>query len=139
MYIVYECPKCRNRGYLEETSTLTCSLCGTLIPSGASKIRVQDEDAAKTELMKRIARASRASDGKIKRGLGTRRRVLSVVESLVELRRGRPVSMSTILEECSEAGIDSEKALHHLSLLLDSGEVISTSEGYRPGTIEEVL
>ena len=81
---------------------MTCSLCGISLPTGASKARVQNEDAAKTELMKRIARASSVSGGKIKRGLGTRRRVLSVVESLVELRRGRPVSRSKIIEECEE-------------------------------------
>ncbi len=138
-FVGYECLKCKNRGCKKEGSNMRCSLCGTNLDSENILFHAPDEKTARSMLVKAIAKSTSKSRGKIQRGLGTRRRVLNIVHCLVDLRRGRPVSKSKILEECVDAGIDSEKALHHLSLLLDSGEVIHTSEGYRPGTIEEVL
>ena len=67
-----------------------------------------------------------------KRGLGVRRRILNIVEALVDMNRGRPVTVERVMRDATDAGIELSKANRHLYGLIESGEIIQTSDGVMP-------
>ena len=61
------------------------------------------------------------------RGLGVKKRVLNIVESVIEINRGHPARWNQVMSECSDAGIDSERASHFVDVLKREGAL--TEEG----------
>jgi hypothetical protein len=57
------------------------------------------------------------------RGLGVKKRVYYIVEALIDINRGRPVTVDAVLRECSDAGIDLNKAMSFLEKLESEGLV----------------
>lgn len=127
MFRVYQCPSCSNIGYVavqDEDEESRCSLCSTLIlhvPGTLYAVTVQEAQASVRELVADARRGSSTRRGG--RGLGVRRRVYYIVEALVDMNRGRPVSVESVMRECSDAGIDLSKAMSFLEQLVSEGEV----------------
>lgn len=127
MFRVYQCPSCNNIGYVaieSEDEESRCSLCSTLIlhvPGTLYAVTIHEAQATVRELVADSRRENSIRRGG--RGLGVRRRVYYIVEALVDLNRGRPVSVESVLRECSDAGIDLSKAMTFLEQLVSEGEV----------------
>jgi hypothetical protein len=62
-------------------------------------------------------------------GLGVKKRILRMLVSLIDLNNGKPVHLSTVLEECFHAGINREKTLHFLDMLSSEGVVQNHTTG----------
>jgi hypothetical protein len=67
---------------------------------------------------------SRSSIRTSSRGRGLKKRVFYIIEALVDLNRGRPVTVEQILRECSDAGIDLGRAMSFLEALESEGQVV---------------
>jgi hypothetical protein len=68
---------------------------------------------------------SKVKTGGSSRGLGLKRRVYNIVESLIELNRGRPVTIENVMRECSEADIDLGRAMKFLDSLESEGMILN--------------
>jgi hypothetical protein len=55
------------------------------------------------------------------RGLGVKRRVLNIVESIIEINRGHPARWHQVMSECTDAGIDPDRATHFVDVLKREG------------------
>jgi hypothetical protein len=136
MFRVYRCPECSHTGYIQvqsEDFTSECSFCSAPIYEYHVTAHVSSIEEARKKVVDTVYRESRNS--KSVRGVGKRRRVLSVVESLVDLNRGRPVTEEAVLQECILAGMDRNTVLRFISVLkeqglvtLVSGELLSLAE-----------
>ncbi|MGY5875759.1 MAG: hypothetical protein RTU30_08435 [Candidatus Thorarchaeota archaeon] len=71
---------------------------------------------------------------KVTRGAGVRKRVFRIVEALVDLNRGRPVTLNEVMRECIDAGIDTDKAHKFLETL--AGDGIVSMDGTRVSITE---
>jgi hypothetical protein len=49
--------------------------------------------------------------------------VFNIVESLIDMNRGRAVSIENVMRECSEAGIDLGRAMKFLDSLESEGAI----------------
>jgi hypothetical protein len=128
MFRVYQCPSCTNIGYTSvenEQEESRCSLCRSLIlhvPGTIYTVTVQEAQSSVRELV--IESRQNAKPRGAGRGLGIKRRVYYIVEALVDLNRGRPVSIEDVMRECSDAGIDISRGMTFLESLISEGEVI---------------
>ena len=128
MFRVYQCPSCTNIGYVSiqtEQEESRCSLCRTLIfhePGTLYAVTVQEAQSSVRELVAESRHEVKPKSGG--RGLGIKRRVYYIVEALVDLNRGRPVSIDDVMRECSDAGIDISRAMTFLDALVSEGEVV---------------
>ncbi|MFX0054591.1 MAG: hypothetical protein ACFFAD_06675 [Candidatus Hermodarchaeota archaeon] len=128
MFRVYQCPSCTNIGYTaveNEQEESRCSLCRSLIlhaPGTIYAVTIQEAQASVRELVLESRQNAKPRGGG--RGLGIKRRVYYIVEALVDLNRGRPVSIEDVMRECSDAGIDISRAMTFLDSLVSEGEVI---------------
>jgi hypothetical protein len=127
MFRIYRCVRCKNIGYSQvesEDEASNCSLCQTLVihEKGMTyAVTRQEAMAAVREFaleghLTRVAEKSSSS-----RGIGIKRRVFNIVESLIDLRRGKPASIEEVMRECSEAGIDLGRAMKFLDTLENEG------------------
>jgi len=66
------------------------------------------------------------------RTIGLKKRVLNIVEALVDMNKGRPVSLKDILRECTDAGIDKDRAMDFIEALLGEGILSGDDLGMRP-------
>jgi hypothetical protein len=66
---------------------------------------------------------SKVKQGGNGRGLGVKKRVFNIVESLIDMNRGRAVTIENVMRECSEAGIDLGRALKFLDTLESEGAI----------------
>ena len=66
---------------------------------------------------------SKVKQGGNGRGLGVKRRVFNIIESLIEMNRGRAVTIEDVMRECSEAGIDLGRALKFMDTLESEGSI----------------
>jgi hypothetical protein len=83
---------------------------------------VNNVDDALAAVQKLVMRSPQSPMSKARHGLGVRRRVLNIVSDLSDLNRGRGVSRrERVLEECSGAKIDLDKAEKFLNQLEDEG------------------
>jgi predicted transcriptional regulator len=89
---------------------------------------VNNVDDALAAVQKLVMRSPQSPMSKARHGLGVRRRVLNIVSDLSDLNRGGGVSRERVLEECSEAKIDLDKAEKYLTQLEDEG-LISEMDG----------
>lgn len=132
MFRVYKCYKCRNTGYAQietEEDASSCSLCGVTIVHEKGTLYAVTTAEAKELVMDLVMRSSVHREKKVKRGLGVKKRVYIIVESLVEMNRGRPIKTESVMRECSDASIPLERVQHFLDVLKNEGLVIDTSEG----------
>ena len=128
MFRIYRCSVCKNIGYAHvenENETSRCSLCQTIIlhePGTVYAVTLQEAQASVRELVieSQISKVNQGSNG---RGLGVKRRVLNIVESLIDMNRGRAVSLEDVMRECNEAEIDIERAIKFLETLESEGAI----------------
>jgi len=77
--------------------------------------------AAVRELALEGQLAKAAGKSSSSRGIGLKRRVFNIVESVIDLRRGKPATIEEVMRECSEAGIDLGRAMKFLDTLENEG------------------
>jgi hypothetical protein len=49
--------------------------------------------------------------------------VFNIIESLIDMNRGRAVSIENVMRECSEAGIDLGRAMRFMDTLESEGAI----------------
>lgn len=125
---MYQCPSCTNVGYASvqrEEEESRCSLCRSLIlhtPGTIYAVTVQEAQSSVREI---VSESRHNAKPRVSgRGLGIKRRVYYIVEALVDLNRGHPVSIEDVMRECSDAGIDISRAMTFLDSLVSEGEVL---------------
>jgi hypothetical protein len=59
---------------------------------------------------------------------GIRRRVIDIVESLVNLNRLKPVTLEQSVIECIDTGISQEREKYFLDVLRDNGFIVYGNE-----------
>ncbi len=133
MFRIYQCSKCRNTGYVHvenEDAESRCSLCNGLILNEKGMLYAATIDEAK-ELMADLILSTqlKAKETGSRRGIGLKKRVYNIIEALIEINRGRPASIDQVLRECSEAGIDIERANHFVHQLKNEGLVAEVGGG----------
>jgi hypothetical protein len=137
MFRVYTCSSCGNISYTrveQENDCAYCGLCGGLVIHERGMLYAATVNEAReyvTDLIneQHIQRTTTTRS----RGRGIRRRVIDIIQSLVEVNRGRPVSLDTVLVECSDAGIDVERARHFLDVLISEGVLNDSDAGLSMG------
>jgi len=128
MFRIYKCPSCGAIAYIRvenEQETSRCGLCSGQIldePGILYSATINQAEDLVAEMVLHDALETKASTPTS--GLGVRRRVLNIVESLVELNKGRPVNIDSVLEECVGARIKTERGLHFLDVLEGQGLII---------------
>ncbi|MDF1541488.1 MAG: hypothetical protein P1Q69_21495, partial [Candidatus Thorarchaeota archaeon] len=118
----------RNSGFVpveNENEEARCSLCNELVLHERGTIYAVTVNEAK-EILTDLLMTSRLETPKVgsSRGLGLKRRVLNIVESIIDNNRGRPAAISDVMRECTDAGIDLERASHFVSVLKQEGALI---------------
>lgn len=127
MFRIYRCARCNNIGYSQvesEDEVSNCSLCQTLVLHEKGTIYTvtrQEAVAAVREFALEGQLAKAAETRSSSRGIGVKRRVFNIVESLIDLRRGKPATIEEVMRECSEAGIDLGRAMKFLDTLENEG------------------
>lgn len=143
MFRVYHCTRCNNIGYSQvesEEDPSNCSLCQTLVLHETGTVYTvtrQEAMAAVRELALEYQMNKTRSKGGVGRGLGVKRRVFNIIESLIDLRRGKPTSIEEVMRECSEAGIDLGRAMKFLDTLESEGLIIN--DGVHISIIKEAM
>lgn len=128
MFRVYQCPRCKNVGYAiveQESDESRCSLCQGIIlhePGTIYAVTMQEAQSNVKELV--IHSRQEKNKGGTVRSLGIKKRVYYIVEALIDLNRGRPVTIEDVLRECSDAGIDLNRAISFLDKLESEGVII---------------
>jgi hypothetical protein len=111
-----------------EEDTSRCGLCQTLILHETGTVYAvtkQEAQALVRDLALESQLSRTASKGSVSRGLGVKKRVYNIVEALIDLKRGRPVSIEEVMRECSEAGIDLGRAMNFLDTLESEGLIVN--------------
>jgi hypothetical protein len=127
---VYRCHECGNVGFdrvADKGTDSHCSLCSTVIPHRPEMIYVSTVEEARRRAGV-LATMAKPSTSKGAMGLGLKRRVFDIVESLVSMNRGRPVTLEQVLSECADAGIARERAMHFLDVLRDEELITHDNE-----------
>ena len=128
MFRVYRCSLCKNIGYSHvetEDEASRCSLCQAIIlhESGTVyAVTIQEAQSSVHELVieSQISKVKQGGNG---RGIGVKKRVFNIVESLIDMNRGRAVTVENVMRECSEAGIDLGRAMKFLDSLESEGAI----------------
>ena len=128
MFRVYRCSGCKNIGYAHvetEDEASRCSLCQSIIlhePGTVYAVTLHEAQECVRELVieSQISKVRQGGNG---RGLGVKKRVFNIVESLVDMNRGRAVTIENVMRECSEAGIDLGRAMKFLDTLESEGAI----------------
>jgi len=129
MFRIYKCPSCGAIAYIRvenEQETSTCGLCrGPILdePGILYSATINQSEDLVAEMVLHDMLENKASTPTS--GLGVRRRVLNIVECLVELNKGRPVTVDSVLKECVGAKIKTERGLHFLDMLKEQGLIIA--------------
>jgi hypothetical protein len=128
MFRVYRCSVCKNIGYAHvetEDEASRCSLCQTIILHETGivyAVTIQEAQSSVHELVIE-SQISKVKQGGNSRGIGVKRRVFNIIESLIDMNRGRAVSIENVMRECSEAGIDLGRALKFMDTLESEGAI----------------
>lgn len=128
---VYKCNECGNDGFdrvADKGIDSHCSLCRTTISDRPGMLYVSSVDEARRRAGILTTLALTSTTTKVSMGRGLRRRVLDIMESLVNLNRVKPVTLEQILTECTDAGIARERAIHFLDVLRDDGLITRDNE-----------
>jgi len=91
-------------------------------PGTVYAVTVQEAQACVKELVieSQISKTRQGGNG---RGLGVKRRVFNIVESLIDMNRGRAVTLEDVMKECNEAGIEIDRAMKFLDTLESEGAI----------------
>lgn len=136
MFRIYQCSRCHNIGFSQvesEECNSVCSLCrATIVHTSGMQYAatIQEAESLVREAVVGFKQKSRSS-GSL-RTIGLKKRVFNIVEALVDMNRGRPVSVNEILHECTDAGIDSNRAMTFIDTLLTEGTLTGDDSGIRP-------
>jgi hypothetical protein len=128
MFRVYRCSGCKNIGYTHvetEDEASRCSLCQTIILHEIGTVyavTIQEAQSSVRELVIE-SQISKVKQGGNIRGIGVKRRVFNIIESLIDMNRGRAVSIENVMRECSEAGIDLGRAMKFMDSLESEGAI----------------
>jgi hypothetical protein len=128
MFRIYRCSLCKNIGYAHvetENEESRCSLCQGIILHEVGTVyavTVQEAQSSVRELVieSQISKVKQVRNG---RGLGIKRRVFIIIESLIDMNRGRAVTIENVMRECSEAGIDIGRAMKFMDTLESEGVI----------------
>jgi len=128
MFRVYRCSLCKNIGYAHvenEDEASCCSLCQAIVLHESGTVYAVTVQEAQSSVREFIieSQISKVRQGGNGRGLGLKKRVLNIVESLIDMNRGRSVSIENVMRECSEAGIDLGRAMKFLDTLESEGAI----------------
>ncbi|TXT55233.1 MAG: hypothetical protein BAJATHORv1_40143 [Candidatus Thorarchaeota archaeon] len=129
MFRIYRCPQCNNIGYTRvesEDDLSACSLCRGIILHESGTLyaaTVQESVDLVRELV--ILSKQNGESSKPTRGRGLRKRILTIIISLIDLNRGKPVPLREILRECVDADIALERAMTFLELLETEGILLN--------------
>ncbi len=127
---VYRCQECGNVGFdrvTDKGKDSHCSLCSAIISDRPGMIYVSSDKEARRHAGI-LATMAQTSTSKVSMGIGLRRRVLDIVESLVNMNRVKPITLEQVLTECVDAGIPRERAMHFLDILRDENLITHDSE-----------
>lgn len=131
-FAVYECRRCRHAEVIEINEHMNspiCGLCGATLDDSDRKHESESEEEALARLSSLVrSRIGRTVRPRPRHGLGVRRRLIDIVTSLIELNRGRPVSVAEVLSESESAGLSLEKTRVFLERLEMEG-VLTVSDG----------
>lgn len=136
MFRIYECPRCRNVGSAQvesEECISRCSLCqATIVHTSATQYAatIQEAESYVKEVVAGFKLKTRSS-GSL-RTIGLKKRVFNIVEALVDMNKGRPVAIDEVLRECTDAGIDSDRASGFVEDLLGEGALTGDDSGMKP-------
>ena len=127
LFRVYKCNRCEYIDYtiVENDDAINqCGLCGNKIDHNSTTVHVSTEGEAiyKTKMLIQ-SKSLKHPTPRPTHGLGTKKRILRMVAKLIELNKGKPVSLSEVLDECTHAGISQEKVLHFLNVLSKEGSI----------------
>jgi predicted transcriptional regulator len=119
---------CKNIGYTHvecEDEASRCSLCQTTIlheTGTVYAVTIQEAQSTVRELVieSQVSKMKKSGNS---RGLGVKRRVFNIIESLIEMNRGRSVTIENVMRECSEAGIDLGRAMKYMDTLESEGTI----------------
>lgn len=91
-------------------------------PGTVYAVTVQEAQSSVRELVieSQVAKIRQGGNG---RGFGVKRRVFNIIESLIEMNRGRAVTIEDVMRECSEAGIDLGRAMKFMDTLESEGAI----------------
>ncbi|MFW9920307.1 MAG: hypothetical protein ACFFED_11955 [Candidatus Thorarchaeota archaeon] len=133
MFRIYQCRRCRNIGFAAvetEEDEARCSLCNGMILHEQGTLYAATIDEAR-EIMTDLVVSTRLEAKKVgsSRGIGLKKRVLNIVEAIIEINRGRPASIEQVFRECSEAGIDLGRASHFVNQLKSEGLIAEIAGG----------
>jgi hypothetical protein len=66
------------------------------------------------------------------RTIGLKKRVFNIIEALVDMNKGRSVGLDEILHECTDAGIDTNRAMDFIQALLTESALAEDDSGLKP-------
>ena len=134
MFRVYHCRNCNYTGFAQvesESEETNCSLCQQTVTDADTLDYTATTNEARDRVTQHVLTAEmEQTHSTPSRGLGVKRRVLNIIDALVDTKRGRPVSEKEVLEECTLAKIPQERARHFIGKLEDEGLVIKTPQGF---------
>jgi len=103
-----------------------CSLCQIRISHSSSTTYAATIEEAESMIRRLVVDSrERSLPSGDPRSYGLRKRVFRIVEALVDTNRGRPVSIARVLQECSDAGIDQDKADAFIDAMLSDGCLVN--------------
>ncbi|MGY5861552.1 MAG: hypothetical protein RTU09_04195 [Candidatus Thorarchaeota archaeon] len=133
MFRIYTCPSCGALAYTRvesEEETSQCGLCRTPVLHQTGMLYAVTTQEAENLVSDLVHASQVENDAKSRstRGIGVRRRVLDIVESLVSENRGRPIEIERFMKECIDARIKPMRGLHFLDILEEEGLIVRHGE-----------
>ena len=128
MYRVFKCPHCGYTGYAtvhSEDEDSKCNLCSKRINHSPDWLYVDSVEGALLAIQRIVWRKPTMHSSKSRHGLGVKKRVLNIVSDLNESNLGKGVSRDRVLQECEDAGIETDKAVRFLDQLEEEELVVS--------------
>ncbi len=144
MFRVYTCPRCGYTGYVRVTDrdeVTSCSMCAAPVVHTPQSVYAATREEAQ-ELVVGLVEEARMGSARQRgraRGRGVKRRVLDIIRSLAALARSHVVTLDMVLVECAEAGINPERAMHFIDLLVSEGLLQQDADTLAPAASEEVV
>lgn len=121
-YRVFRCSGCGHVDYVTEESELLCTFCQKPLKR-KDTILADTVEGAENEV-RDLVYQNRKQQSSSRSGLGVRRRIISMVDALLDMNRGRPVRLSDVYQECEAAGISKTKTQRFLDIMKEDGVVI---------------
>ncbi|MFW9850537.1 MAG: hypothetical protein ACFFF4_15505 [Candidatus Thorarchaeota archaeon] len=133
IFRIYQCRRCKNTGFAHVQTVEAesrCTLCnGPILHEKSSQYASTLEEAK--QLLAELVLSTRLDTKGVgsSRGLGVKRRILNIVEAIIDTNRGHPAKWHQIMSECSDAGIESERVSHFIDVLKREGALTEQGGG----------